>query len=60
MEKKMTNIKDILEHEINTERQLIEYLESIQDLDEQSKTQIRSRIYDKWNEVIYQKEMERS
>ena len=59
MEKKMTNLKEILEHEINTERQLIETLDQLQDLDEESKQQIRSRAYDRWKDLIFHTELER-
>jgi nitrate reductase assembly molybdenum cofactor insertion protein NarJ len=55
----MTNLKEILEHEINTERQLIETLDQIQDLDQESKQQIRSRVYDRWRDLIFHNELEK-
>lgn len=55
----MTNLKEILEHEINTERHLIETLDQLQDLDEESKQQIRSRAYDRWKDLIFHTELER-
>lgn len=52
------NLQEILDQEINTEQQIIQELNNRSDLDDQSKQQIRDRVYDTYRNLIYLNELE--
>ena len=53
-------LEQILSREIDNERHLIQSLESIPDLDELSKNQIRQRVYEEQARLMYLDELEKA
>ena len=52
------NLETILAREIHTEQKIIQELKERSDLDDQSKQQIRDRVYDTYRNLIFLNELE--
>ena len=53
-------LEHILSQEIDNERNLIQSLQSIPDLDDLSKNQIRQRVYEEQARLMYLDELEKA